>query len=85
MDVETRSLYEARESSPTSEMSKKQKEALFTAYERGYFNVPKDATLSDLAEELDVSPSSLSGRLKRAQQHLVEAQIRQERMIEKLG
>lgn len=85
MEIETLSLYEARESSPTSSMSEKQKEALFTAYEQGYFDVPKDTTLSDLADELNVSPSSVSDRLKRAQQHLVESHIRQERMIEELG
>lgn len=84
MTVETKALYRTSQSSPSAEMSKKQKEALFAAYERGYFDVPKGTTLSDLADELDVTPSSLSGRLKRAQQHLVRAQIRQERMIESL-
>lgn len=84
MEVETKGLYRARKSPTAADISEKQEEALFTAYERGYFDVPKGATLSELADELDVSPSSLSGRLKRAQQHLVEAHIRQERMFEEL-
>jgi predicted DNA binding protein len=84
MEVETNGLYRTRKSSPTSDVSDKQKEALFTAYERGYYDVPRETTLSDLADELDVAPSSLSGRLKRAQKHLVEAAIRQEQMFENL-
>lgn len=85
LEVETHSIYETRESSAAGEISEKQQEALVAAYEHGYFDVPKETTLSDLADELDVSPSSLSGRLKRAQQHLVRAHIRKERMIEELG
>lgn len=42
-----------------------QMEALTVALERGYFEVPRRVTLSDLAAELGVSDSAVSQRLRR--------------------
>ncbi len=42
-----------------------QLEALTVALERGYFEVPRRATLADLAAELGVSDSAVSQRLRR--------------------
>jgi hypothetical protein len=52
-------------------MTDAQHEALVTAHEMGYFDVPRNATLADVADELGVAPPSLSERLRRAQSHLV--------------
>jgi len=52
-------------------MTDAQHEALVTAHEMGYFDVPRNATLGDVADELGVAPPSLSERLRRAQSHLV--------------
>jgi hypothetical protein len=52
-------------------MTDAQREALVTAHELGYFDVPRSATLADVAAELGVSPPALSERLRRAQSHLV--------------
>ncbi|WP_207588186.1 helix-turn-helix domain-containing protein [Halomontanus rarus] len=49
-----------------------QREALVTAYERGYFEEPRQASLRDLGEELDVSSTAVSGRLRRGTALLVE-------------
>lgn len=46
--------------------------ALVLAARRGYFEVPREATLEDLADELGVSHQSLSGQLRRALGALVE-------------
>ncbi|MFB6087385.1 MAG: helix-turn-helix domain-containing protein [Haloarculaceae archaeon] len=54
-------------------MTDAQYEALVTADEMGYFDVPRTATLADVGDELDVAPPSLSERLRRAQSHLVAA------------
>lgn len=54
-----------------SAMTDAQREALVTAHEMGYFDVPRNATLGDVADELGVAPPSLSERLRRAQSHLV--------------
>ncbi|WP_135536057.1 helix-turn-helix domain-containing protein [Halostella pelagica] len=52
-----------------------QREALVTAHEMGYFDIPRRASLEDVAGELDISASSLSERLRRAQSTLVEATV----------
>lgn len=48
-----------------------QKEALLTALEKGYFNVPRETTMDEIAEELDISTSALSTRFRRGQQALL--------------
>lgn len=47
-------------------LTSKQYEALTTAYERGYYQVPRETDLQKLAEELDISHQALSERLRRA-------------------
>lgn len=49
-----------------------QREALAVAYRLGYFEEPRQATLEDLAAELDVSPRAVAGRLRRGQATLLE-------------
>jgi predicted DNA binding protein len=53
-------------------LTEKQYEALRLATERGYFSVPREIDVSDLADELDISHQALSERLRRAQRVLVE-------------
>lgn len=48
-----------------------QQEALEAAYHRGYFNVPRDHTLTELAEALDISRNALSARLRRGHRNLL--------------
>ncbi|MFC7073777.1 helix-turn-helix domain-containing protein [Halovenus rubra] len=52
-----------------------QREALRIAYERGYFDIPRKASLEDVAKELDISASSASERLRRAQTQLIEETV----------
>ncbi|MFB6178979.1 MAG: helix-turn-helix domain-containing protein [Halorientalis sp.] len=49
--------------------------ALVTAYEMGYFDVPRAATQQEVASRLDIAPTSLSERLTRAQHRLVEGHL----------
>ncbi|GGJ08609.1 bacteriocin [Halobellus salinus] len=48
-----------------------QREALLVAFETGYFEEPRDATLGDLATELDISQPAASGLLRRGIKRLV--------------
>jgi predicted DNA binding protein len=48
------------------------RETLTTAYETGYFEVPRRITQGELAEELELSRSGLSQRLRRAVATLIE-------------
>ena len=56
-------------------LSDEQYRALVLAFERGYFEVPRKADLSDLAKKLDISHQALSERLRRGTGALVEATL----------
>lgn len=60
---------------PGDGLTDRQREALRTAHGMGYFEVPRGASLDDVAAELDISASSLSERLRRAQTHLIETTV----------
>jgi hypothetical protein len=60
---------------PGEGLTDRQQEALRTAYQMGYFEIPRTATLEEVAAELGISPSSLSERLRRAQTHLIETSV----------
>ena len=52
-------------------VTKEQQEALEAAYHQGYFNVPRDHTLTEVAESLDISRNALSARLRRGQRNIL--------------
>ena len=58
-----------------SPLTKTQYETIVTAYELGYFDVPRKVTLKELAAELDVSHQALSERLRRSHAALVSAEL----------
>lgn len=53
-------------------LTDRQQEALRTAYEMGYFEIPRRASLEAIAEELGISASAASERLRRAETQLLE-------------
>ncbi|WP_049970364.1 helix-turn-helix domain-containing protein [Haladaptatus cibarius] len=74
--------YEVRRIYPVSELPMKrydlteeQREALVTAFESGYFRVPRDISLSELAETLDISPQATSGRLRRGLDRMLDSAL----------
>ncbi|MDJ1431658.1 helix-turn-helix domain-containing protein [Halostagnicola sp. A-GB9-2] len=60
---------------PGNGLTDPQREALRIAYEMGYYEIPRGASLEAVADELEISPSSLSERLRRAQTHLIETTV----------
>ncbi|ELZ05646.1 bacterio-opsin activator HTH domain-containing protein [Natrialba chahannaoensis JCM 10990] len=58
--------------SPGNGLTDPQYEALRTAYELGYFDIPRRTSLEAIAAELDISASSVSERLRRAQTQLIQ-------------
>ncbi|WP_225335257.1 helix-turn-helix domain-containing protein [Halomicrobium urmianum] len=42
-----------------------QREALVLAYDQGYFNSPRDVTMTELGEELGISQQAVASRLRR--------------------
>ncbi|WP_132058753.1 helix-turn-helix domain-containing protein [Halorussus amylolyticus] len=54
-------------------------ETLREAVERGYYETPREITVEELADELDVPRSTLSYRLRRAEAELATEFVRRER------
>ncbi|QLD87105.1 helix-turn-helix domain-containing protein [Natronomonas halophila] len=55
----------------TYELTDAQREALVLAFERGYFDTPRETSLEELADELGITQQSLSSRLKRGHRRLI--------------
>lgn len=52
-------------------VSPKQREAMLTAYQMGYFEIPRGCKLRDVAEELDIASRSVSERIRRGELNLL--------------
>ncbi|GAB3668080.1 helix-turn-helix domain-containing protein [Halopiger thermotolerans] len=80
VDVIVDRLYHADDTGPKSGgaygLTPVQGETLAAAYDAGYFNEPRDASIDDLAERLDVSSSAVSSRLRRGMRVLIENTLR---------
>jgi predicted DNA binding protein len=57
------------------ELTDTQREALVVAFERGYFDSPRESSLEDIAEELGITQQSLSSRLRRGHRRLIAATL----------
>ncbi|WP_135665273.1 helix-turn-helix domain-containing protein [Halorhabdus rudnickae] len=69
-------LFEARaDTTDAYGLTPSQHDALVAAFEAGYFAVPREATLADLADELDTTTSALSELLRRGQQQLLSQTV----------
>ncbi|WP_255197356.1 helix-turn-helix domain-containing protein [Halorarius litoreus] len=80
-DVEFRlkHLYNGeRTAADAATLTLEQRETLKLAYERGYFEVPRRVTTSELAAELGLSDQAVSERLRRGYARLVEATVQLE-------
>lgn len=56
-------------------LTDQQRAALTLAYRRGYFREPRDVSLDELARELGLSSTAMSGRLRRGMRNLVAATV----------
>lgn len=56
-------------------LTSSQHDSLVTTFSAGYYTVPREITLSDLADEMDVFHQALSERLRRGHSTLVEGTL----------
>ncbi|WP_049985996.1 helix-turn-helix domain-containing protein [Halobellus rufus] len=56
-------------------LTDEQREALQLAFAAGYFNEPRDTSLSEVADEMGLSSTAMSGRLRRGMRNLIAATI----------
>ena len=59
-------------------LTPEQREAITLALDRGYFETPRNVTLSALADELDISQQALSDRVRRANEKILRRALRPE-------
>lgn len=57
---------------PQPNLTKEQREVLEIALDVGYFSVPRDGNLGDIAERLDISKQAVSERLRRGYRQLTK-------------
>lgn len=75
IEIDIVQVYEVEEDTSDRLLTDEQRNALVTAYEMGYFDVPSGATQEEVAARLDIAATSLSERLTRAQNRLVEGYL----------
>jgi predicted DNA binding protein len=57
------------------ELTDEQREALVLAYERGYYDIPRQTTADELADELGITHQALSERLRRGHENIVRTTL----------
>jgi len=58
-----------------TDLTPRQREALVAAWEQGYFEIPRDISSDELAEELGIAHQTLSELLRRGINKLVKSQL----------
>jgi predicted DNA binding protein len=76
IDIDLRRINEyASLGKTTAGLTDTQREALLVAFEAGYFKEPREVTLSEVADTLDISKPAASGLLRRGIQRLITASL----------
>lgn len=63
---------EREKGEPNGPLTERQREVLQTAVREGYFEVPRDCTLAELADEMGIDESTASGVLRRGEARVVK-------------
>lgn len=75
-NVDVVRLYAEREDTlPGDVLTRKQRETLALALDRGYFETPSQVTLDELAAEFDVTPQTLSRHVRVGVRKLLESSL----------
>lgn len=66
-------------------LTEQQREALQAAFEQGYFEVPRRATLSDLADTLGISQQATSERIRRGVSQVLADSLTSKQVVRRDG
>ena len=73
VSLELASIYDERDESPSDPgLTAEQREALVVASELGYFEVPRQTSMTDIADRLGISSQAVSERIRRGIDSLVD-------------
>lgn len=67
--------FDRHHDAPTSELSERQRAALLTAFDLGYYEQPRQATHEDVADRLGCAPNTATEHLQKAESKLVAAAL----------
>jgi len=73
---------ESDDTNPSDGLSPEQEAAVRAAVEHGYYESPRETDVGDLAEHLDIPRSTLTYRLRRAEEQLAKAYVSETRLAE---
>ena len=68
----------------TDLLTDRQWEVVTEAITRGYYDNPRDCSLTDLADILDVNPSAVSGVLSRAEEQIIKGFVAETKQVDSL-
>ncbi|QRV14027.1 helix-turn-helix domain-containing protein [Haloterrigena salifodinae] len=76
VDVDVASLRKGPKTGPERPgLTVEQYETLVAAVERGYYEVPREVSVQELADEFDISDQSVSERLRRASSEILATEL----------
>ena len=76
VDVTVHRLSASPRSNHEGVLTQSQHEALVLAHDRGFFEIPRETSLEELAAALGISEQAVSERLRRGQGRLIERHVR---------
>jgi hypothetical protein len=76
-DLRRLDAYEG-ETDPLDGLTERQREVIETAWDMGYYEVPKDASTEDVAASLDLDGSTVAEHLQRAERNLLAEHLKPE-------
>ncbi|THE63235.1 helix-turn-helix domain-containing protein [Salinadaptatus halalkaliphilus] len=69
-DLDKLGSYDGR-SQPLDELTDRQQEVIQTAYDKGFYEVPREVTTEEIAVELELDPSTVAEHLQRAERNIL--------------
>ena len=75
VELDVRGVYTPSEESDRDDLTSDQREAITMALRRGYFSTPRETTLGELADDLDITQQALSDRVRRATEKVVRRAV----------
>ena len=77
VDFEVANIYALSDDcTRTFDLTEKQRDTLAVAHELGYFKIPREVSLDELADRIGISRQAISERLRRAHDALVASTVR---------
>ena len=71
IDVQLERIHDPGEGRPAYELTDEQRRALEAALRGGYFSIPREVSLDELGEQLGISDSAVSQRIRRGLERLL--------------